>query len=179
MLYSHRSTLLHSYAACTTDVLGLSARDVVLPVVPMFHANAWGIPYAAPLAGSKLVFPGPHLDGASVHRLIEAESVTMTAGVPTVWLMLLDYMGKNGKTFSTLGRVVCGGSAMPRTMIEAFEETYGVRAFHAWGMTEMSPLGTVGSLKAGHASLPSREQIERQDQAGTGRVRRGDEDRRR
>ena len=108
VLYSHRSTVLHSYAGCTTDVLGLSARDAVLPIVPMFHANAWGIPYAAPLAGSKLVFPGPYLDGESVHTLIEAESVTMTAGVPTVWLMLLDYMDKNGKSFSTLDRVVCG-----------------------------------------------------------------------
>ncbi|MCE2483272.1 MAG: long-chain-fatty-acid--CoA ligase [Alphaproteobacteria bacterium] len=168
VLYSHRSTLLHSYAGCTTDVLGLSARDVVLPVVPMFHANAWGIPYAAPLAGSKLVFPGPHLDGASVHGLIEAESVTMTAGVPTVWLMLLDYMAKNAKTFSTLDRVVCGGSAMPRAMIEAFEETYGVRAFHAWGMTEMSPLGTVGSLKASHAALPRRERIDVKTKQGRG-----------
>ena len=168
VLYSHRSTLLHSYAACTTDVLGLSARDVVLPVVPMFHANAWGIPYAAPLAGSKLVFPGPYLDGASVHGLIEAESVTMTAGVPTVWLMLLDYMAKNGKGFSTLDRVACGGSAMPRAMIESFEETYGVRAFHAWGMTEMSPLGTVGSLKASHAALPSRERIDVKTKQGRG-----------
>ena len=168
VLYSHRSTLLHSYAACTTDVLGLSARDVVLPVVPMFHANAWGIPYAAPLAGSKLVFPGPHLDGASVHGLIEAESVTMTAGVPTVWLMLLDYMAKNGKGFSSLDRVVCGGSAMPRAMIESFEETYGVRAFHAWGMTEMSPLGTVGSLKASHAALPSSERIDVKTKQGRG-----------
>ena len=168
VLYSHRSTLLHSYAGCTTDVLGLSARDVVLPVVPMFHANAWGIPYAAPLAGSKLVFPGPHLDGASVHGLIEAESVTMTAGVPTVWLMLLDYMAKNAKTFSTLDRVVCGGSAMPRAMIEAFEETHGVRAFHAWGMTEMSPLGTVGSLKASHAALPRRERIDVKTKQGRG-----------
>ena len=168
VLYSHRSTLLHSYAGCTTDVLGLSARDVVLPVVPMFHANAWGIPYAAPLAGSKLVFPGPHLDGASVHGLIEAESVTMTAGVPTVWLMLLDYMAKSGKTFSTLDRVVCGGSAMPRAMIEAFEETYGVRAFHAWGMTEMSPLGTVGSLKASHAALPRRARIDVKTKQGRG-----------
>ena len=168
VLYSHRSTLLHSYAGCTTDVLGLSASDVVLPVVPMFHANAWGIPYAAPLAGSKLVFPGPHLDGESVHTLIEAESVTMTAGVPTVWLMLLDYMGKNAKTFSTLDRVVCGGSAMPRAMIEAFEETYDVRSFHAWGMTEMSPLGTVGSLKAKHNSLPSQQRIDIKTKQGRG-----------
>ena len=168
VLYSHRSTLLHSYAGCTTDVLGFSARDVVLPVVPMFHANAWGIPYAAPLAGSKLVFPAPQLDGESVHRLIEAESVTMTAGVPTVWLMLLDYMAKNGKTFSTLDRVVCGGSAMPRAMIETFEETYNVRAFHAWGMTEMSPLGTVGSLKVKHATLPSQERIDVKTKQGRG-----------
>ncbi len=168
VLYSHRSTLLHSYAGCTTDVLGFSARDVVLPVVPMFHANAWGIPYAAPLAGSKLVFPGPQLDGESVHRLIEAESVTITAGVPTVWLMLLDYMAKNGKTFSTLDRVVCGGSAMPRAMIETFEETYNVRAFHAWGMTEMSPLGTVGSLKVKHATLPSQERIDVKTKQGRG-----------
>ena len=166
VLYSHRSTVLHSYSGCTTDVLGLSARDVVLPIVPMFHANAWGIPYAAPLAGSKLVFPGPHLDGESVHTLIEAESVTMTAGVPTVWLMLLDYMDKNGKSFSTLDRVVCGGSAMPRAMIEAFEERYDVRSFHAWGMTEMSPLGTVGALKAKHESLPSQERLDVKSKQG-------------
>ena len=168
VLYSHRSTMLHSYAGCIVDVLGLSANDVVLPVVPMFHANAWGIPYAAPLAGSKLVFPGPHLDGESVHALIEAEAVTMTAGVPTVWLMLLDYMSKTQKTFSTLDRVVCGGSAMPRAMIEAFEATHDVRAFHAWGMTEMSPLGTVGSLKAKHRDLPIQDRIDVKTKQGRG-----------
>ena len=168
VLYSHRSTMLHSYAGCSVDVLGLSATDVVLPVVPMFHANAWGIPYAAPLAGSKLVFPGPHLDGESVHTLIEAEAVTMTAGVPTVWLMLLDYMGKNQKKFSTLDRVVCGGSAMPRAMIEAFETTYDVRSFHAWGMTEMSPLGTIGSLKAKHSGLSIQDQIDVKTKQGRG-----------
>ena len=168
VLYSHRSTMLHSYAGCSVDVLGLSATDVVLPVVPMFHANAWGIPYAAPLAGSKLVFPGPHLDGESVHTLIEAEAVTMTAGVPTVWLMLLDYMGKNQKKFSTLDRVVCGGSAMPRAMIEAFETTYDVRSFHAWGMTEMSPLGTIGSLKAKHSGLSIQDQIGVKTKQGRG-----------
>jgi fatty-acyl-CoA synthase len=157
-LYSHRSTLLHAYAAALPDVMGLSARDSVLPVVPMFHVNAWGIPYSAALTGCKLVFPGPALDGKSVYELIEAEHVTYAAGVPTVWQMLLGHMKPGGLRFHSLKRTVIGGSACPPAMIEAFRENYGVEVLHAWGMTEMSPLGTVCTLKNKHLELPPAEQ---------------------
>ncbi|QHE88989.1 3-(methylthio)propionyl-CoA ligase [Hydrogenophaga sp. BPS33] len=152
-LYSHRSTVLHAYAAALPDAMGLSARDAVLPVVPMFHVNAWGIPYSAALAGCKLVLPGPALDGKSVHGLIEAEGVTFAAGVPTVWQMLLGHMQSNGLRFKTLTRTVIGGSACPPAMIRAFQEQYGVEVLHAWGMTEISPLGTVCALKNRHDAL--------------------------
>ncbi len=158
-LYSHRSTLLHAYAAALPDVMGLSARDAVLPVVPMFHVNAWGIPYSAALTGCKLVFPGGALDGKSVYELIEAEKVTYAAGVPTVWQMLLGHMGPNKLKFSTLNRTVIGGSACPPAMITAFREQYGVEVLHAWGMTEMSPLGTLCTLKNKHLSMPEPEQM--------------------
>jgi 3-(methylthio)propionyl---CoA ligase len=152
-LYSHRSTLLHAYAAALPDVMGLSARDSVLPVVPMFHVNAWGIPYSAALTGCKLVFPGPALDGKSVYELLEAERVTYAAGVPTVWQMLLGHMKPAGLKFSTLKRTVIGGSACPPAMITAFNDDYGVEVLHAWGMTEMSPLGTLCTLKNKHLAL--------------------------
>lgn len=158
-LYSHRSTIMHAYAAALPDVMSLSARDAVLPVVPMFHVNAWGIPYSAALTGCKLVFPGPSLDGKSVYELIEAEKVTYAAGVPTVWQMLLTHMQPNNLRFSTLNRTVIGGSACPPAMIEAFREKYGVEVLHAWGMTEMSPLGTLCTLKNKHAQLPPEEQM--------------------
>jgi fatty-acyl-CoA synthase len=158
-LYSHRSTLLHAYAAALPDVMGISARDSVLPVVPMFHVNAWGIPYSAALTGCKLVFPGPALDGKSVYELIEAEKVTFAAGVPTVWQMLLGHLKPNGLRFSTLQRTVIGGSACPPAMIHAFREEYGVEVLHAWGMTEMSPLGTLCTLKNKHLQLPPDEQM--------------------
>jgi 3-(methylthio)propionyl---CoA ligase len=158
-LYSHRSTILHAYAAALPDVMGLSARDSILPVVPMFHVNAWGIPYSAALVGSKLVFPGPALDGKSVYELIEAEQVTYAAGVPTVWQMLLGHMKPGGLRFSTLKRTVIGGSACPPAMIDAFREDYGVEVLHAWGMTEMSPLGTLCTLKNKHQALPADEQM--------------------
>ncbi len=158
-LYSHRSTLLHAYAACLPDVMCLSARDSVLPVVPMFHVNAWGIPYSAALVGAKLVFPGPALDGKSVYELIEAEGVTFAAGVPTVWQMLLGHMQAQGLKFGKLNRTVIGGSACPPAMINAFREQYGVDVLHAWGMTEMSPLGTLCTLKNKHLSLPAEEQL--------------------
>jgi acyl-CoA synthetase (AMP-forming)/AMP-acid ligase II len=131
VLYSHRSTVLHSYAICMADTVALSSLESVLPVVPMFHVNAWGIPYAAALCGAKLVFPGPGLDGASVHALLESEAVTLTAAVPTVWLMLLAYLKESGKTLTALKRVVVGGAAVPRSMIQTFEEDYGVRMVHA------------------------------------------------
>ncbi|TDM07988.1 MAG: long-chain fatty acid--CoA ligase [Ideonella sp. MAG2] len=153
-LYSHRSTLLHTMAATAPDALNIGARDVILPVVPMFHVNAWGIPYIACMVGAKLIFPGPHLDGASLHGLMENEKVTMAAGVPTVWQGLLGYMEAQGLRFSTVNRTVIGGSACPPAMMKTFEEKYHVHVLHAWGMTEMSPLGTVCALKPSHEALP-------------------------
>ncbi|SDE78531.1 fatty-acyl-CoA synthase [Massilia sp. PDC64] len=153
-LYSHRSTLLHSYATVMPDALNLSARDVVMPVVPMFHVNAWGLPYSAPLTGAKLVFPGPALDGKSLYELMENEKVTFSAGVPTVWLGLLTHAGQQGRGFSTFRRTVIGGSACPPAMMDAFRHRYGVEVIHAWGMTEMSPVGTACTLRAHHLDLP-------------------------
>jgi 3-(methylthio)propionyl---CoA ligase len=158
-LYSHRSSTLHAYAAALPDVMGLSARDSVLPVVPMFHVNAWGIPYSAALTGCKLVFPGPALDGKSIYELLESEQVSYAAGVPTVWQMLLGHMKPAGLKFSALKRTVIGGSACPPAMIHAFQEDYGVEVLHAWGMTEMSPLGTLCTLKNKHLSLSKDEQM--------------------
>ncbi len=152
-VYSHRSTVLHALAAALPDAMNVSARDSVLPVVPMFHVNAWGLPYAGALTGCKLVFPGPALDGKSVYELIESEQVSFAAGVPTVWQMLLGHMKPAGLRFSTLKRTVIGGSACPPAMIASFNDDYGVEVLHAWGMTEMSPLGTVCSLKNKHLAL--------------------------
>ena len=156
-LYSHRSTMLHAFGAALPDALNISARDVVLPVVPMFHVNAWGLPYSCALVGAKMVFPGQQLDGKSVYELFESEGVTVSAGVPTVWLLLLNYMKENKLRFSTLKRTVIGGSACPPAMIRAFQDEYGVQVLHAWGMTEMSPLGTVGTFKAKHAQRTKEE----------------------
>jgi 3-(methylthio)propionyl---CoA ligase len=159
VLYSHRSTLLHAYAGALPDALSISARDSILPVVPMFHVNAWGIPYCAAMTGAKLVFPGAALDGKSVHDLIEAEKVTMAAGVPTVWQGLLGHMQQSGLKFSTLKRTVIGGSACPPAMINSFKNDYNVTVLHAWGMTEMSPLGTVCNLKLKHFDLAPEQQM--------------------
>ncbi|GAB2918952.1 3-(methylthio)propionyl-CoA ligase [Paraburkholderia jirisanensis] len=145
-LYTHRSTVLHAFAASLPDAMGLSSRDSVLPVVPMFHVNAWGIPHAGPLTGAKLVLPGKDLDGKSLYELMEAEGVTYSAGVPTVWLGLLAYLKQAGAKFTTLQRTVIGGSACPPAMLRTFEDDYGVEVIHAWGMTEMSPLGTLAKL---------------------------------
>ena len=158
-LYSHRSSVLHAYAASLPDVMCLSARDAVLPVVPMFHVNAWGVPYSALLVGCKLVFPGGAMDGKSIYELIEAEKVTFAAGVPTVWQMLLGHLKSGDLRFSTLNRTVIGGSACPPAMIQAFQEDYNVRVLHAWGMTEMSPLGTLTSLKNKHLEMPADAQM--------------------
>ncbi|QNP48680.1 3-(methylthio)propionyl-CoA ligase [Diaphorobacter aerolatus] len=158
-LYSHRSTVLHAFAAALPDVMSISARDAVLPVVPMFHVNAWGTPYMAALTGAKVVFPGPALDGKSVYELIEAEGVTMAAGVPTVWQMLLNHVSANQLKFNTLKRTIIGGSACPPAMIDAFQDQYGVTVLHAWGMTEMSPLGSLSTLKNKHLHLPKDEQM--------------------
>ncbi|HEY4343142.1 MAG TPA: 3-(methylthio)propionyl-CoA ligase [Parvibaculum sp.] len=160
VLYSHRSNVLHSMAANVGDALGMKSADVMLPVVPMFHANAWGIAFAAPAVGAKLVMPGANMDGASIYELLDKEQVTVTAAVPTVWLMLLQYLEKTGSMLPALTRVVIGGSAAPRSMIEIFEEKYDVKVFHAWGMTEMSPMGTLGALKAGMDKLPLEKQID-------------------
>jgi fatty-acyl-CoA synthase len=166
VLYSHRSTLIHTLAGCSPDVLNLAARDSMLPVVPMFHANAWGLPYIACMVGCKLVMPGMALDGPSVYELLEQEKVTMTAGVPTVWLALLQYMEQNKLKLSTVKTAVIGGSAAPPAMIKTFAETYGVYVLHAWGMTEMSPLGTTGQLKAKHLNAPAEERYKIQGKQG-------------
>ena len=158
-LYSHRSTMLHAFAGALPDSLGVSARDSILPVVPMFHVNAWGIPYGAAMTGAKLVFPGAALDGKSVYELMESERVTMAAGVPTVWLGLLNHMAQHGLQFSTMKRTVIGGSACPPAMIKTFHDDYGVTVVHAWGMTEMSPLGTVNTLKLHQTALPVEQQL--------------------
>ncbi len=160
VLYAHRSTILHAYAASLPDVFAASARMTILPVVPMFHVNAWSVPYLAPLNGAKLVFPGAGLDGKSLYELFEAEKVTLTAGVPTVWMGLLAYMRANNLRFSTLKRAIVGGSAAPPAMIREFDEAYGVQCQHAWGMTEMSPLGTLCTLKGKQLSLPPEQQFE-------------------
>jgi fatty-acyl-CoA synthase len=158
VLYSHRSTTLHAYAGALPDATGLSARDCILPVVPMFHVNAWGVPYSAPMVGAKIVFPGAALDGKSLFELMEAERVTCAAGVPTVWMGLLNHLQAGGLRFSTLQRTSVGGAACPPAMIEAFHRL-DVEVLHGWGMTEMSPLGTVCKLKPKHDSLSSEEQV--------------------
>jgi fatty-acyl-CoA synthase len=157
-LYSHRSTVLHSYASAMPDALNVSSRDVVLPVVPMFHVNAWGLPYSVPLSGAKMVFPGPALDSKSVYDLFEQEKVTFSAGVPTVWLGLLNYVAQNDLKFSTFRRTVIGGSACPPAMMKTLRHKYGVEVVHAWGMTEMSPLGTTCTLQNHHLALPAEQQ---------------------
>jgi acyl-CoA synthetase (AMP-forming)/AMP-acid ligase II len=142
-LYSHRSTVLHAYAICAPNTIGLGMHEAICPIVPMFHVNAWGIPYAAAMAGTKLVFPGPRLDGASLQELFEGEAVTCAAGVPTVWLGLLQHLEATGKRIDSVKRVTCGGSAVPIAMIRTFAESYGVALIHGWGMTEMSPVGSL------------------------------------
>jgi fatty-acyl-CoA synthase len=153
-VYSHRSTVLHAYGAALPDAMDCSTQDVVLPIVPMFHVNAWGIPYSAALVGAKLVMPGPHLDGASLYQLFEEEQVTFSAGVPTVWLGLLNYMKQNGLKFSSFKRTVIGGSACPPAMMRTLQDEFGVEVIHAWGMTELSPLGTLSRLQSKHRELP-------------------------
>ncbi|MAW33388.1 MAG: long-chain fatty acid--CoA ligase [Proteobacteria bacterium] len=166
VMYQHRTTILHSYAAAMPDALNLSARDVILPVVPMFHANAWGLPYAAALTGAKLVLPGAGMDGASLFELFEKEKVTLSAGVPTIWMGLVSHLKDKNLKFSTLKRTVIGGSAVPPAMTRSFEKDYNVEVIHAWGMTEMSPLGTVSSLKNKHLSLDREEQLAIKDKQG-------------
>jgi 3-(methylthio)propionyl---CoA ligase len=153
VLYSHRSTVLHTWCGALPDSLDLSARDVVLPVVPMFHVNAWGLPYICMMVGAKLVMPGAGLDGKSLFELFESEGVTFSAGVPTVWLALQQFMRDGKHRFSTLQRLVIGGSACPPALMQAFEQDLGIEMLHAWGMTEMSPVGTVAQIKAKHVAM--------------------------
>ncbi len=156
-LFSHRSTVLHSFASCMADSTAISMRDSVCPVVPMFHANSWGAAYTATMAGAKLVFPGPRLDGKSLYELFESEAVTIALGVPTVWLNLLTYLDDNKLRLNSLKRTLIGGSAVPLAMIQSFEDRYGVEVIHGWGMTELSPIGTVGTLTPDVAALPSEQ----------------------
>ena len=153
VVYSHRSNVLHALMAVQPDAMGLSSRDTILPVVPMFHANAWGLAQSAPMVGAKIVMPGAKMDGASIYELLDAEKVTCSGAVPTVWLMLLQYLEETGKKLPALNRVVIGGSACPRAMTEKFEKNYGVEVIHAWGMTEMSPLGSLCRMKPEYAAL--------------------------
>ncbi|MGA0607869.1 long-chain-fatty-acid--CoA ligase [Phenylobacterium sp. VNQ135] len=159
VLYTHRSNFLHTLVTMSVDVLCLSAKDVVLPVVPMFHANAWGLAFSCPAVGAKMVMPGAKLDGASVHELIETEGVTFSAAVPTVWQMLLAHLRETKGKVTTLKRVMIGGSAVPEAIVRGFRDEFGVDVMHGWGMTEMSPLGTVSSMNAATAELPAEEQI--------------------
>ena len=153
VVYSHRSNVLHAMIACMPDAMGISSRDVILPVVPMFHANAWGLAQAAPMIGAKLVMPGGKMDGPSICELLNTEKVTFSAAVPTVWLMLLQYLEETGEKLPYLKKVVIGGAACPRTITQKFQDNYDVEVIHAWGMTEMSPLGTLGTLKPEYMDL--------------------------
>jgi fatty-acyl-CoA synthase len=158
--------MLHTFAAALRDSLDVAASDTVLPVVPMFHVNAWGLPYIACMVGAKLVFPGPWLDGKSLHELFESEGVTVSAGVPTVWQGLLAHVEANGLRFSTMRRTIIGGSACPPSMMEAFQDRYDVSVLHAWGMTELSPLGTACNFKPAHAALSKEERMAIQAKQG-------------
>jgi len=166
VLYSHRSNVLHALMANNSDTVGLSSRDVVLPVVPMFHANTWSLNFTAPIAGASMVLPGPRLDGASIYELLDRYRVTCSAGVPTVWLMLLQHLASTGNKLPYLKRIVIGGSACPRAMAKSFQENYGVEVMHAWGMTEMSPLGTVCTLKPEYAGLIGEARLDIQQSQG-------------
>lgn len=156
--YSHRSLVLHSLSGNQPDALAIAARDTVMPVVPMLHVNAWGVPYIAAAVGCKLVLPGPGLDGASLARLIDAEKVTLALGVPTIWMGLLAALAKSGSKAESLKRTVVGGAALPPSMIKEFREKYGTDLIHAWGMTETTPLGTLNNLLQKHVGLPAEEQ---------------------
>jgi 3-(methylthio)propionyl---CoA ligase len=166
VLYSHRSNVLHSMMAAQPDAMDLASRDMVLPVVPMFHANCWGLALTSPMVGATLVMPGAKLDGASIFELLNDFHVSFTAGVPTVWLMLLQYLEANNAKLPYLKKVVVGGSACPRAMTQTFQDRYGVEVCHAWGMTEMSPLGTLGSLKPEYAELAGEARLDVQQKQG-------------
>ncbi len=166
VLYSHRSNVLHSMMAAQPDAMGLASCDVILPVVPMFHANCWGLALTSPMVGAAMVMPGSKLDGASIYELLDTYRISFTAAVPTVWLMLLQHLEANNLKLPYLRKVVIGGSACPRAMIEKFQNVYGVEVCHAWGMTEMSPLGTLGSLKPEYAALSGDAKLDVQMKQG-------------
>jgi len=166
VVYSHRSNVLHSMTAISLDCIGLSSREIVMPVVPMFHANGWSLALSAPMAGSAMVMPGAKLDGESIYQLLDRFRVTCTAAVPTVWLMLLQYLETTGAKLQHLKKVVIGGSACPREMTRKFQDIYGVEVFHAWGMTEMSPLGTVCTLKPAYMDLSGDARLDVQQKQG-------------
>ena len=166
VLYSHRSSVLHGFCVSLPSVLALSESESFLPVVPMFHANAWGTPYAIPMTGTKLVLPGPGLDGASLTELMREEGVTSTAGVPTVWSGLLDYWREHDTSVPTLKIMIIGGSAVPRSMVEAFDKEFGIEVRQGWGMTEMSPIGAVNMLKPEQRAAPAEERYDIQIRQG-------------
>jgi len=169
VLYDHRSSLLHAYAGVAPDVMDLSSRDCVLPVVPLFHVSSWGTPYSMPMVGCKIVYPGPKMgDGQALYELMAAEDVTVSLGVPTVWLALLQYCRQAGKRLDKLRHTVVGGAAVPRSMIEEFRDEHGVEVRQGWGMTEMSPLGVVNTVKAGLEHLSDDEQLDLAAKAGRG-----------
>jgi fatty-acyl-CoA synthase len=166
VLYSHRSNVLHSIAVSVPNVLNLGTGDTILPVVPMFHANSWSLAFSAPMAGATLVMPGARMDGESIYELLETERVTFTAAVPTIWMMLLQYLESSGKELPYLDRVAIGGSACPRSMIEKFQVNYGVEVMHAWGMTEMSPIGSTCALKPENKDLDLQAKLDLQATQG-------------
>jgi len=166
VLYSHRSNVLHGLMGNQPDVFGLTSEDVIMAIVPMFHANAWALTYAAPMAGAKFVMPGAGMDGKSIYQLLESEEVTHTAAVPTVWLGLLQYLEENDKGLPYLKKIVVGGAACPPMMIRKFELDYGVEMIHAWGMTEMSPIGTTGKLKHATMNLDREAQLKLKEKQG-------------
>ena len=166
VVYSHRSNVLHAMAASAPDMMGLSCRDTIMPVVPMFHANCWSIAFTAPLTGAAMVMPGAQMDGASIYQLLEDEAVTVTAAVPTIWLMLLQHLEQSGDRPSHLQRVIIGGSACPRAITQTFQDNYGVDVVHAWGMTEMSPLGTICSLNPEYADMTGEARLDIQEKQG-------------
>lgn len=169
VLYDHRSSILHAYAGSSPDVMGLTSRDCVLPVVPLFHVSSWGTPYSMAMIGCKIVYPGPKMgDGEALYEMMESEAVSMSLGVPTVWLALLQYCKKTGKRLNSLQRSIVGGAAVPRSMIKEFRDVHGVEVRQGWGMTEMSPLGVTNTVKAGMEHLSPDEQLDLATKAGRG-----------
>ncbi len=166
VLYSHRSTVLHAMAAAAPDAVGVSASDAAMPVVPMFHVNAWGFPYFTPMMGAKLVLPGPGTDGQALYEMVASEGVTISAGVPTIWLGLMQYLSESGEKLSSIRRLIVGGSAVPRAMTEYFLEHHDAEIWHAWGMTEMSPLGTINGPKNGMTGETAAQFCDRQVSQG-------------